>query len=446
MNKNDKDFMDQLSNLDDSSVEEIAENYPALYGNTKKRILKKCLKKNVFFSEIEGDGKEAITISGTERYKSRPWYRFAASAAAFVLAVGGITSVVMLNRNLNGNDIPETEKTSVLSIHGTWSDSGSNEAAATAQNSGNASGRNDPSNAADYWDTNSKEDTVTTSDNDNGIFGYWGTNNDETSQTPTTAKEPPVNNSNSSVPPTNTPEPQKSFLNGQYYVEIAGVSGYCDDITRGIHGYMGFEFMPDGTLTKYFFDETGNAIGSTIVRTNYEIVENQFSYGGKAGTIVDPNDSTSFTVQFDDGDVFNFSTKQPAFRKYYFIGTKPDTLNGTIWAKCFGDMDENYNYTDRRTIEFKEDGISGTVYVISHPRNVTKSTITEIPFTYERNGDEITFHMESSPYTMVKAEISCNPYDKEYGLDVEYLEADEWGNNLWCFGQTGCINDYNYNY
>ncbi len=68
----------------------------------------------------------------TERYKRRPLYRFAASAAAFILAVGGITSVFMLNRNLNGNDVSEIERTSVLSTYESWTDSRSNKTAATA--------------------------------------------------------------------------------------------------------------------------------------------------------------------------------------------------------------------------------------------------------------------------------------------------------------------------
>ncbi len=45
MNKNKKDFMNQLSDLNDLSVEEIAENYPALDEKTKKRIVRKCIKK-----------------------------------------------------------------------------------------------------------------------------------------------------------------------------------------------------------------------------------------------------------------------------------------------------------------------------------------------------------------------------------------------------------------
>lgn len=430
---NKKDFMNQLSNLDDFSVEEIAEKYPALNKSAKKRILKQCLKKDSFSDETDCDGEGRITISGTERYNRKPWYKFAASAAAFVIAVGGITGVFMLGRNLGGDDIPEIEKPPAASFSDPSAEGTSEKATVT---------------------TSGKSNDVSRYDSENDIEN-WGTNADGTSQTSPTDHGSSVQNPDNSVPHTNTPdtqeqsdppEVQKTYLNELYYVEIAGVSGYCDDITRGIHGYMGFEFMPDGTLTKYFFDETGNAIGSTIVKTSYEIVENRFSYGDKAGTIVNPNDSTSFTVQFDDGDIFNFSTQQPIFRKYYFIGTKPDTLNGTIWAKCFGDMDENYNYTDRRTIEFKEDGISGTVYVLSRPRDVTKSVIIEIPFTYEQNGNEITFHMESSPYAMVKAELTCNPYDEEYGLDVEYLEADEWGTALWCFGQTGSLNDYHYNY
>lgn len=434
MIKNEKDFMNQFNNLDDISVEEIAENYPALHENTKKRILKKCMEKGGFSAEIDHDGKEEIIISGTERYNHNPWYKFVASAAALVLAVGGITSVFMLNRNIVGNDSSETGKTSAVRIY----DSSSN--------------------------SESEQTTVTTSDNNHAASDYAPAITNEysgiivsgSSQTSPTATEStgyagesqnsPVNNPNSSVPQStaSASQAQKTYLNNLYYVEIVGVSG-CNE-NRGPYGYMGFEFMPDGTLTKYFFDETGNAIGSTIVKTNYEIVENQFSYGDKSGTIVNPNDSTSFTVQFDDGDIFNFSTQQPIFRKYYFIATKPNTLNGTIWAKCFGDMDENYNYTDRRTIEFKEDGISGTVYILSRPRDVTKSTITEIPFTYEQNGDEITFHMESSAYAMVKAEIKYSSSLEIYGLNVEYPEADEWGTAIWCFGQTGSLYDYHYNY
>ncbi len=439
MNKNEKDFMDQLKDLDDISVEKIAEKYPVLNENTKKRILKKCMEKGGFSAEIEHDGKEEIIISGTERYNRNPWYKFVASAAALVLAVGGITSVFMLNRNIVGNDSSETGKTSAVRIYDSSSNSESEQTTVTASDNNHTASDYDSANANEHSGIIVSGSSQTSST----VTGYVG--------------ESPVNNSNNSVSQnstTTTPahsttpasQLQKTYLNNLYYVEIAGVSGYCGEITRGIHGYMGFEFMPDGTLTKYFFDETGNAIGSTIVKTNYEIVENKFSFGDKSGTIVNSNDTTSFTVQFDDGDIFNFSTKQPPFRKYYFIGTKPDTLNGTIWAKCFGNMDENYNYTDRRTIEFKEDGVSGTVYILSHPRNVTKSTITEIPFTYERNGDEITFYMESSAYAMVKAEIAYNPYDNIYALDVEYLEADEWGTTLWCFGQTDSLNDYHYNY
>ena len=40
MNENEKDFMNSLNDLDDLSVEEIAENYPALDEKSKKRILK----------------------------------------------------------------------------------------------------------------------------------------------------------------------------------------------------------------------------------------------------------------------------------------------------------------------------------------------------------------------------------------------------------------------
>ncbi|MBO5104554.1 MAG: hypothetical protein J6B74_05770, partial [Ruminococcus sp.] len=104
MNKSKKDFMEQLNNLDDISVEEIAENYPALDEHSKKRILNKCMKKSGFSTGIDDDGREEIVVSGTERYNRAVWYKYAASAAAFVIAVVGITSVVLIHRNLNGDE------------------------------------------------------------------------------------------------------------------------------------------------------------------------------------------------------------------------------------------------------------------------------------------------------------------------------------------------------
>lgn len=52
MNKNDKDFMNQFNNLNDVSVEDIAEKYPGLCKKTKKRILKQCMKKTFFLLNI----------------------------------------------------------------------------------------------------------------------------------------------------------------------------------------------------------------------------------------------------------------------------------------------------------------------------------------------------------------------------------------------------------
>lgn len=46
MNENKKDFMEQLNDLDEEAVSEIAENFPALDDNEKKRILKQCLQKS----------------------------------------------------------------------------------------------------------------------------------------------------------------------------------------------------------------------------------------------------------------------------------------------------------------------------------------------------------------------------------------------------------------
>ncbi|MDE7099219.1 MAG: dockerin type I repeat-containing protein [Ruminococcus sp.] len=223
---------------------------------------------------------------------------------------------------------------------------------------------------------------------------------------------------------------QKTFLNGLYYVK-----------TSGKDGYMGFEFWSDGRFTKYDFDDFGDVIYGTMITTDYEIAGNKFSFGDvnkKSATIVNQNDTGNFSVQFDDGSVFNFSTEKPKFRKTSHVSTKPDTLNGTIWS-WYGDWDMDYNfseYIEKRKIEFKEDGVSGTVYIALYPHDAAKRKITEIPFTYEQNGDEVTFYMEDSAYTILNARISVFDADKKLSLDIEYQNGDR---NF--FALTGYLNN-----
>lgn len=491
MNKEKKDFMNRLSNLDDFSVEEIAEKYPALPKSAKKRILKQCIKKDSFSDEIISDGEGRITISGTERYNRKPWYNFAASAAAFVIAIGGITGVFMLSRNFNGSDISVSEDPPVISSSDNDPKSTSENSAASTNNTPiSLSGTNwfkheyngptekeiefnkDGSggyyiiypddvittestkipftyeqNGYDITFCMGPDDTVTaklsvdgwrammtlewqdghtesfydydipvTSSNNgasNDGSGQLGTNDNDTPQTSTTIKETPVSNPNGSVSQT-----QKIFINEIYYVEIAG-----------IHGYMGFEFWQDGRLTKYDFDDYGDIIYATMITADYEIVEDKFYFGDiekEVGTIINPNDTSSFSVQFSNG-LYNFSTERPEFKKLSHVATKPDTLNGTTWS-WYGEWDPDYNFTEhieKRKIEFNSDGVSGIAYIILYPHDLTKMKCTEIPFTYEKKGDEVTFHMENSDYNMLKATLNVHEFKpEELSLAVEYQNGD----------------------
>ncbi len=165
---------------------------------------------------------------------------------------------------------------------------------------------------------------------------------------------------------------------------------------------MGFDFGLDGTLTKYVFDEYGVGVSDTVVTTTYEIVENQFSYVSpdgyrRTGTIVNPNDTGNFTVKFDDGEVYNFNMQRPNFKAFFFLG-------GTNW---FGYA--HYDYTEILEIKFAEQGGSGN-YII-YPPDVITMEITESPFTYEKNGYEIIFHMEDPTYNILRAELIVSESD-----------------------------------
>lgn len=418
MNKNEKDFMNQLSNLDDFSVEEIAENYPALDENTKKRILKKCMKKDSLSAETDYDGEKKITVSGIEHYNRASWHKYASSAAAFILAFVGIASVVIINRNLNGNIDIEKDPTHATNIY------------SATVNTSETTVTTSYELTSEYKTTGENTSVVS-----NNTTVQSATQSPFTSPTATQASATSPHTTTSvtssvttSVTDTIQTEPQKSSLNGLYYVEIEGISHYCEEIA-GVRGYMGFEFWPDGRFTKYDFDDFGDVIYGTMITTDYEISGNQFSFGDvnkKSATIINQNGTENFSVQFDDGSVFNFSTEKPKFRKPSHVSTKPDTLNGTIWS-WYGDWDMDYNfseYIEKRKIEFKEDGVSGTVYIALYPHDAAKRKITEIPFTYEQNGDEVTFYMEDSADTILNARISIFDADEKLSLDVKYQNGD----------------------
>lgn len=119
--KDKDDVMKLLHDLDDEAVEEIAERYPLMNSEEQKSLVDMCMKKTearIEDSEEERTGE--ITVSGTEHYKRPYWYRYAASAAALVLATVGIAGVVTMNRGANsfkGSNLPEASgRTEISSV------------------------------------------------------------------------------------------------------------------------------------------------------------------------------------------------------------------------------------------------------------------------------------------------------------------------------------------
>lgn len=390
MNKKKKDFMSQLSNLDTFSVEEIAEKYPALNENIKKRILNKCINKDGFSAETDYNDEDELIVLRNESYNHSSWYKFGAFAAAFVIAAVGITSVFMLNRNHNENDHFEIAKAPAVYTY-------------------------DPEN-----DSNPEQNTFTTSNR-----GYHTKNNEYsettvsgTAQTPTTVIEttgktendsPDNNFGNSESENTSGATPsQNAFINpdGFYYVKATGED-------EGL--IMGFSFAQDGSLTKYVFDDYGAAINNTMVHTYYEVAGNRFSYvlpsgDTRNGTIVNSNGTNSFSVQFDDGQLCDFSTERPIFKTTNNVQEKNLTLNGTTWGWYSDDHSEN------RHIEFNEDGVSGHYICYTE---TTDATI--VPFTYEKNGDECTLYLPGYGENLILKVRLLDSESTNPTLAVEYI-------------------------
>lgn len=430
---NEKDFMKRLNNLDDSSVEEIAENYPALNENAKKRILKQSLIKSGFTDydiEVEEESDEEtdfieesaeedeLSVSGIEQYKNKiSWHKYAGSAVAMLIAVVGITSVVLLHRNMNENDdfdisnppfidIPQEQMTEIVS--GSYIDNGYRAGGFDYANINGYEG------SVQYGMTTATEPPVTeavinTAPETSEQNGSYQENPPEDSHADPVVTAPPPTAPPTTAPPPVTTAPdvtqpvsseaQKTFLDSLYYVEVSGNSEY-----------MGFNFSPDGSLTKYVFDEYGNAVSDTAVTVPYEIIENQFSYTSsdgfkRTGTIVNPNDTGNFIVKFDDGELYNFSMQRPNFKVMIF-------LEGTNWFW----NEDGYNTLE---IEFA-DSVSGN-YII-YPSDATTAESTKIPFTYEKNGYEITFRMEDPSVNVLKAELIVPEPFEQYVFGVAELE------------------------
>lgn len=423
MNENEKDFMNSLNDLDDLSVEEIAENYPALDEKSKKRILKKCMEKSGFSAYADDDEREEITVSGTERYNRVSWSRYVSSAAALIIAVVGIAGVVMIHGNLNGNDDFEIDTPPSVSSYDTEAESVSEETTKTTKNKGYIAGGHDYANDTDYSgiivggtpqtpptvDESSSEDTA---ENEDTPVVNNNSNNNTPVQPATQAPVTPPVTEALTAPPVTEPvtdavqsEAQKSYLNDLYYVEIEGVSG-C----------LGFNFMPDGTLNKFAFNDYGNMYADTSVLCSYEIIGNQFSYGvagdelnWKTGTIVNPNDTGNFNVQFEDG-LYYFNVGEPVFTKF-----KEEIVFAGVTYYGYGVYDE-------RVFTFYEDGTSGSY--------ITTKYGTGMSFTYSINGDEIIFHMGEDD-NIIKAKIITDNLQSAFAFqwsdgNIEYFYYDSF--------------------
>ncbi|MDE6502232.1 MAG: hypothetical protein K2L10_09125 [Ruminococcus sp.] len=413
MNNDEKDFMENLSDLDEEAVEEIAEDYPVLDEYAKNRILRKCLRKSglsdddievmedteVYEDDVSenDDYEDETSVSGIERYDHPLWSRYVSSVAVMAIAVVGIASVIALHGNLNSVDDFDISSPPVVSNVVTTTDESIQR---TEIVTGSYIDRGYKANGFDFANENdyhgivvgttavteivdSGEVTDITESSENANNEYVTEQNIQPTATappetapptvpqtaPPATEAPPATTLTvteiQTVPPatevvttTAQTEVQKTFLNGLYYVE--------NSVTNE---YMGFEFTPEGTLTKYNFDKTGNVISGTMIVTNYEITDNQFffvdsqsGFNMKSGTIVNPNDTENFSVQFADS-LYNFSRTAPEFE------TERITLDGEWYG------DSSYGL---RIFDFY-DNINGSFSF------VYDTLITNFSYTIENN-------------------------------------------------------------
>lgn len=418
MNKNEKDFMENLTDLDGEAVEEIAEDYPALDENIQNRILKQCLRKsglpdddievteNTGTYEDDSDEDE-ISVSGIERYDRPMWHKYASSVAVMVVAIVGIASVVVLHGNLNNNDDFDISSPPVVSdvaptnqgteiVTGSYIDNGY-----VANGGIDYADQNDYQGIVVGGTTASEPDSSVDSANSgelpetvNNISTPEQNNQPQVTAPPATA--PPVTEAPTAPPATEPPtealsEVQKTFLNGRYF--IVSDNGKYD----------GFEFSTDGTIKQFLLNIPDGFKRYTDTVYGYEIIENQFSYGyigdeanWNTGTILNPNDGTTFSVQFSDG-IYTFSTDNSILNTNF---NDEIVIAGRSW----------YGYSDdygERLFTFYDDGINGNY--------INTQDGTGLAFTYSKNGDEITFHMGDNE-TIINAKFIQDEFASTFNI------------------------------
>lgn len=433
MNENEKDFMEHLTGLDDSEVEDIAGNYPALDENAKKRILKKSLEKSGVPDYTPEEEESAYTedeesVSGTEHYEGKiSWHKYASSAAALIVAIVGITSVVLLHRNMNENDdfdissppfedysYSEPEQVTEI-VSGSYIDKGYRAGGFDYANVNGYEG------SVQYGMTTATTEpyevvtetvvaaappvTVHETVAENSIYEDVPPADEEEYNEPEVTQPPETSPPETTAPPvtttaavtetysqteTETTSLPKTMLDGLRYVR--------NDSTGE---YMGFEFRPDGTLTSYIFDDYGNALAGTENICTYEFTENNFSFGispdnpsWKTGTVANPNDSGNFIVIFPDGS-YTFSTEPPVF-------AEPEISLDGIWR---------HSGMDEKIITFTSDTFAGSY--------ITAADNSEITFTFERSANDIVFYFDNGE--VIAATVTGD--DKLAGFDLKFSDG-----------------------
>ena len=108
-NEKDNIISDSLNNLDDTDVEKISENIPALNSKAQKRILKNCIKKMSGENITEPEYEPETIVSGVEKYSRQRFIRYISTAAACLFVAISIGGMILVNRNIiPPNDVPST--------------------------------------------------------------------------------------------------------------------------------------------------------------------------------------------------------------------------------------------------------------------------------------------------------------------------------------------------
>ncbi|MDE6781932.1 MAG: hypothetical protein K2J40_10830 [Ruminococcus sp.] len=108
-NEKDNIISDSLNNLDDTDVEKISENIPALNSKAQKRILKNCIKRMSGENITEPEYKSETIVSGVEKYSRTRFIRYISTVAACLFVAISIGGMILVNRNIiPPNDVPST--------------------------------------------------------------------------------------------------------------------------------------------------------------------------------------------------------------------------------------------------------------------------------------------------------------------------------------------------